>query len=597
MVSKTPGRIIALALLILCMGAAAVAHSQEIDISVDRTELVRGETVVLTIRIHGQQGVVPNNLDPLRENFEIIQTRSSTQMRAINNITETWTDYQLTLFPRQIGEVEIPSLQIGNHTTQPISLVVQAQSQASMEPGQAIYMETELNKQSVYVQEQVLFTIRLYYTINGIRNPVFTELEMDNAVIQMIGSPNQYEKLIDGQRYGVYEKQYVIFPQRSGEMVIPDIVFRGEVSDGSSNRVFRAVNTRNVTAFSEGYTIEVKERPAIFPGATWLPAENIIIEEQWSEDLTQLRAGDSVTRTIRLTAEGLDGAALPPLQREQIDRLNLYPEPPQVERTFIDGSIVGTRIEVTSMVATEAGSVVIPAISLPWWDVNNEELRYAQLPEAFLMVRPPLGAPAAQDEPLNDAAGDAAGNERGSLNTTSLQEELSSPVSTPAWILALAALVAVLIIAGWYLLQGRLRGLGRSAGSQPSTRPDSAHGQEIADAQEAQAHKRLEASCEAGDPVRIRQALIAWGRQFYRDPDLITLEDLYSRSDNAELTQSCLRIQEAAYGSQPERAAANLRSETARLLEEVSALRSQRRNGQAHQRSQDEYALPPLYRA
>ena len=89
------------------------------------------------------------------------------------------------------------------------------------------------------MQEQLLFTVRLYYTINGIRNPQFTELEMEDSVIQLIGSPNQYEKLIDGVRYGVYEKRYVIFPQRSGPLEIPDILFRGEVTDGSSNFVFR----------------------------------------------------------------------------------------------------------------------------------------------------------------------------------------------------------------------------------------------------------------------------------------------------------------------------------------------------------------------
>ena len=70
------------------------------------------------------------------------------------------------------------------------------------------------------------------------------------------------EKLIDGQRYGVYEKRYVIFPQRSGPLEIPDILFRGEVTDGSSNFVFRNLNTRRVTAFIEGITIDIKERPA-----------------------------------------------------------------------------------------------------------------------------------------------------------------------------------------------------------------------------------------------------------------------------------------------------------------------------------------------
>ena len=101
---------------------------------------------------------------------------------------------------------------------------------------------------------------------------------MEDTVTQLIGSPNQYERLIDGERFGVYEKRYVIFPQRSGPLQIPDILFRGEVTDGSSNFVFRNMNTRRVTAFIEGITIEVKERPAsLSRGEGWLPVTGLAL--------------------------------------------------------------------------------------------------------------------------------------------------------------------------------------------------------------------------------------------------------------------------------------------------------------------------------
>ena len=120
-----------------------------------------------------------------------------------------------------------------------------------------MYLDIEVNKESVYVQEKLLFTVRLFYTISGIRNPQFTELEMPDTVIQLIGSPNQYEELIEGVRFGVYEKRYVIFPQRSGPLEIPDILFRGEVT---SNFVFE--DEGRLATFTEGITINVDERPS-----------------------------------------------------------------------------------------------------------------------------------------------------------------------------------------------------------------------------------------------------------------------------------------------------------------------------------------------
>jgi len=248
---------LAVALLLLALPLQA----QEVELDVDRTELARGETLTLTIRVYDQRQGVQLDLTPLTDEFDVLGTRTSSQIRSVNGTVESWTDYIVTLFPLTEGELEIPSLTINSVDTDPIAISVVNQGPRSNQDSDDLFLEVEVNKDSVYVQEQLLFTVRLFYTINGIRNPQFTELEMSDTVIQLIGSPNQYEELIDGVRYGVYEKRYVIFPQRSGPLEIPDILFRGEVTDGSSNFVFRNLNTRRVTAFIDGITIDVKERP------------------------------------------------------------------------------------------------------------------------------------------------------------------------------------------------------------------------------------------------------------------------------------------------------------------------------------------------
>ena len=231
---------------------------------------------------------------------------------------------------------------------------------------QKSFSEIEVNKDSIYVQEQLLFTVRLFYTINGIRNPQFTELEMPDTVIQLIGSPNQYEKLIDGVRYGVYEKRYVIFPQRSGPLEIPDILFRGEVTDGSSNFVFRNLNTRRVTAFIDGMTVDVKQRPAAAANSPfWLPVSGLTLEDNWAPDTKELQIGDSVVRTITMVADGLDGAMLPPFGTNDLDGANTYPDPAEIDRTFVSGAIVGTRVETMTIVPTVDGNLKFRKLRFP----------------------------------------------------------------------------------------------------------------------------------------------------------------------------------------------------------------------------------------
>lgn len=141
--------------------------------------------------------------------------------------------------------------------TQSIDIeVASATSQQLGQNSDDLYLKIEVNKETVFVNEELPLSIKLFYTINGIRNPQFTELLLPNSVIQSIDPPNQYEEEIDGVLYGVYEKRYVLIPQQSGPLVIPDIRFRGEVVEGGSL-------TREVSAFIQGLTIDVKEAPIV----------------------------------------------------------------------------------------------------------------------------------------------------------------------------------------------------------------------------------------------------------------------------------------------------------------------------------------------
>ncbi|KKO11752.1 hypothetical protein LCGC14_0012530 [marine sediment metagenome] len=578
-----------LTLALLTVTDSALAQQQtRVETELDRTELARGETVTLRVRVYGQQGGVAIELDPLREQFEIVSTRSASHLRSVNNRIESWTDYMLVLFPRELGEQQIPAISVAGEFTEPYTITVTEPSVTGLASGQDVHMETIISKDSVYVQEQLLFTIRLYYTIAGIRNPNFTEVAPENTVVQLLGQPHQYEQLIDGQRYGVYEMNYVIFPQRSGNLEIPDIVFRGELTDGSSNFVFRNPNMRPVTAFAPGYDIDVKGRPDAFPADnTWLPASDIRVEERWSDDITRLQPGQSVTRTLTITANGLDGAALPPLGRPEIDKMNVYPESPVIERTIIDGNVVGSRTETYELVATDNGSVVIPEINLPWWDVNSDSLRRAVVPASFIVVEAPGGAGAGSDSET-DIAGDAT---PGNLLQPDIADELLSGRQTPAWILyGLIAVLGLLLIAMWWYWQRRQR----PATDKPAIVRTPVYERDIADGQEKQAFRQLESSLATAEPLQIRQHLIAWGRQYHRDAGLHNLDDLAARFNNAALTDLCQALQAVLYSSDSQQTFSSGEREqlTSLLKAERSAhLKDDQRLQQAQQ-----FDLPPLYR-
>jgi len=587
-----------LAFIFLCLGLTllSTAQAQEVEISLDRNEIARGETVTLTIRIYDQRQGMQLDLTPLTSQFDVLGTRTSSQIRSVNGAVEAWTDYIVTLFPLEEGDLIIPELNINGTATAPMVVTVTNEGPRSNQSNEELYLEIETNKESVYVQEQLLFTVRLYYTINGIRNPQFTELEMEDSVIQLIGSPNQYEKLIDGERYGVYEKRYVIFPQRSGPLEVPDILFRGEVTDGSSNFVFRNLNTRRVTAFIEGITINVLERPsAVQSDDFWLPVSNLTLEESWSTDLNSLKVGDSLVRTVTMTADGLDGAVLPPFSPTEIEGLNLYPDPAEIERTFVEGAIVGTRIEVTSMVPVDSGNIVIPEISIPWWNIDTDQIEATVIPAKSLVIATitgeiPAEQTVASTENLEELLSQLPVVDQEMIDAQAQAEFIEVEAAWLSYTIAAAFIIVMFSIYKLVIADNKreiseyLQRLKAQIAANYSPNNN-----------ERVAYKQLVRACSRNDLTAIRQTLITWCDHHIDSRFVISMEDILQQNESPGLHEHARNIQTTLFqidNGQASGSTFNAKD----LLQLTSQLRKSKLRVQKKQQQEEQYSLPPLYK-
>ena len=571
---------------------ATTSKAQEITLTLDRSELARGETLTLTIRVYDQRQGMQLDLTPLTENFDVLGTRTSSQVRSINGNTDIWTDYIITLFPLTEGSLRIPSLTISGQLTDELEVTVTNQGARSNQETDELFLEIEVNKDSLYVQEQLLFSIRLFYTINGIRNPVFTEIDIPDTVTQLIGSPNQYEKIIDGQRYGVYEKRYVIFPQKSGSLDIPDILFRGEVTDGSSSFVFRNLNTRRITAFIEGRTIDVVERPAsaeILP--TWLPVTDLVMEESFSRPLSDLKVGDTFVRTIKMTANGVDGAVLPPFSPSNIQGFNTYLDPAKIERRFVNGSIVGERIESSTLVVLEDGNLSIPAIKIDWWNVDFDRLDSTIIQETMLRIIPLQGiAPSELAVPSTESIEDLL------AAPPEISQEMIDEQATGQYLNIEEILVRYSIIIGFLLIfvtllrnliiKNRSHIFAGYAGLRKEFRLT-----QSPERNERNAYRALMRAFRHSDTQEIKATLIQWANHIVGTIEINTIEDLYRQKEHPEIYGPLQNFQSALFSEKPN--SKNL--DLSNLLAAVRKIRRiNKKNNAAHERKK-RYHLPPLY--
>ena len=571
---------------------ATTSKAQEITLTLDRSELARGETLTLTIRVYDQRQGMQLDLTPLTENFDVLGTRTSSQVRSINGNTDIWTDYIITLFPLTEGSLRIPSLTIAGQLTDELEVTVTNQGARSNQETDELFLEIEVNKDSLYVQEQLLFSIRLFYTINGIRNPVFTEIDIPDTVTQLIGSPNQYEKIIDGQRYGVYEKRYVIFPQKSGSLDIPDILFRGEVTDGSSSFVFRNLNTRRITAFIEGRTIDVVERPPsaeILP--TWLPVTDLVMEESFSRPLSDLKVGDSLVRTIKMTANGVDGAVLPPFSPSNIQGFNTYPDPAKIERRFVNGSIVGERIESSTLVVLEDGNLSIPAIKIDWWNVDSDRLDSTIIQETMLRIIPLQGiAPSELAVPSTESIEDLL------AAPPEISQEMIDEQATGQYLNIEEILVRYSIIIGFLLIfvtllrnliiKNRSHIFAGYAGLRKEFRLT-----QSPERNERNAYRALMRAFRHSDTQEIKATLIQWANHIVGTIEINTIEDLYRQKEFPDIYGPLQNFQSELFSEKPN--SKNL--DLSNLLAAVRKIRKvNKKNNAAHERKK-RYHLPPLY--
>ena len=252
-----------------------------------------------------------------------------------------------------------------------------------------VFLQTSVTKTQVYVQESLIYSIKLYYRLAFERGASFSSLEMSDAAYNKLGEDLNYTETVNGILYTVNESRFVIFPQNSGEFTIAPIRFRAftQTRATRNNPNLQTTTLRQtIERVSQEHQISVLPVPSSYPNPIWLPSSSVKISESWSRSLEDMRIGDSVVRTIQFDAEELYASMLVNLDFTADSILRFYPaEAQQIDITENTGVRSGHTQNIT-LVATEAGRFILPAVEIPWWNTVTNQLEYASLPSQELDI-------------------------------------------------------------------------------------------------------------------------------------------------------------------------------------------------------------------
>ena len=488
----------------------------EVSAQVDRNRLALDETLTLTISRDGSSFFSDPDLSVLEKDFRLLGQSQTSNIQIGNGSRASVTKWTVGLAPKRAGRVVIPSLKVGKEQTEPINIQIeQAAPPKTRADGVGFFLETDLDREEVYVQSQLIFTLRIFWAVQAqVNDP--GDLVLADALVEKLGDAT-FNKRIDGRLYKVFERKFAIFPQKSGVLDIPSMSVEAMVPVARQrSNYFDPFGKRGkqVRLRSNSAKVMVLEKPSSYPAnSAWLPADNFTVREQWSHDPKDLKVGESITITITTTAQGLMGAQLPPIVVDEIDKIKLYQNKAEEANSNGAGGITGVRTETIALIPTRPGELELPEIRIPWWDKQQDKVRYAVAPATRLVIHgtaPQAMAPVLSQptQPLVAAA-----------NETKVP---ALPGSVPLfWVILCAGLGVAWLITIFLLLRTRRRlaNLGEVV-SQPQT----AINNPALDGDAA--IKQLKNACRENNGAPAKTALVAWAKAFWPEQVIISGADL-----------------------------------------------------------------------
>jgi hypothetical protein len=468
----------------------------------------------------------------LDHDFEILSSSQSTNMRSINGSWSLKKSWDLTLISKQAGVFTIPPVPFGSDTSPSLRITVKPASQAPGLPQNAsgkqapLFLEVETDSKQAWVQSQIVYTVRLLRTVN-ISSASLSEPETSDpdAIIERLGDDASYDTTRNGVNYAVIERKYAIYPQHSGRLTINPLRFDGNVSTPnvrprSFMDSFMSLNTGSrKRVLSKRVDVDVKPVPAGTDVAKWLPAKNLSLTQTWSTDVSQLKTGEPVTRTLILQADGLMAEQLPEPNLGEIDGLKQYPDKAQPENTPSSDGFIGKRQIKIAMIPTHAGNFKLPPIEIPWFNTRTGKPEIARLPGVELHS--------------SGAASTAAAAPPAAAQVMQPQAAASAKTNTPEPQLAnehtvveggIWRWISLALALGWIattlLLLGNRR---RRTGAEQTTsrpRPIPLHPY----------RKAVAAACASKDVHQTKNALLDWARARWPEEVMTSLSDIATRA-------------------------------------------------------------------
>ncbi len=565
--SKTKSTLITLFVFFAALQAAAAV---EIKARLDRNPISLNESVQLTYTAIESPDAEPD-FGPLQKDFDILNQSKRSNSSWVNGQSTRTIQWILNIMPKTTGDIYIPRISFGDDSSQMTKLVVLDIADAEDNRTDELFLQATVSSESPYVQSQVLYTLKLYSRVD-LAQARLSELELEHALVEKLGDVKKYNTQHNGIEYTVNELKYAVFPQKSGPMKIAPMVLTAEVITHSQprfNGFFSRQMSKTKRAISNAIELEVLPVADDFKAQNWLPASHFRLQESWSGDVSAMKVGEPLTRTLTVLAVGNTVAQLPELHQENSKlQLKTYPDQPVLKEQKRDQGLVSFREEKIAYIPSSPGSYTLPAIEIPWFNTQTQSMEIARIAEKTVTVvaavssgnaEPPTALPQLESK----------------QPSVEQKQELSQPVKiveNGLWMwLAMFFTVAWLVTLIGFFMR-------RKSPEQPLSVENEEKAVNL-----KQAVNALKRACAEDDATAAKNALLSWGKIQYGSESLSAI----AQHCEARLRDQIKLLNQHLYASQSE-------AWTGKLLFQSFTEHKARERVAANNKT--DHALEPMYK-
>ena len=373
--------------------------------SVDRVKASYGQNIQLNISSDNALGKSPN-LTLLKRSFKVIGSSKVSRPYIKNSRRNQKTLWFFILKPKRSGHLTIPAISVNGEKTKPIKIRVtgrQARASSSQKTTRSkpvishdIIVKATINKNKLYPNEILVYQLSVDYPDKSSGDFQVKAPFIAGAIILPLAHPSYSKHKVRSKNRTLRTQSFAIFSEKVAYYQIEPAAI--SFNDNSNSQ-----ESEKVTLKANNLHFEIIPKANHNSLGYWLPSSRIELSDSWQLP-QKIQVGDSITRTIELSARGINADILPLMsvlthKNVQIKLLDV-----STQSSIEDGMLLAVRREKVSMTFTKAGNVSLPPLDVHWWNTDVDQARVASVNAKSLLVTDPSVAPAPLSIPTNSKA-------------------------------------------------------------------------------------------------------------------------------------------------------------------------------------------------